>query len=293
VEVIVVDDGSTDDTQAHLARYSGRIRVITQQNAGPSAARNHGIDAAAGVYVAFLDSDDRWLPTKIERQVDLLERAGSFVPCCLCNIHMLWSDRQRDSFEIAALRPPSADGIWTNVDEILATRCLLFNQGVMVRRDVLLQIGGYDERLWVLEDHDLALRLSLEGPWAFIREPLAIWRETRDGSSLYQNAMKQELSLRKAMVQILEGHCNKVKEQGQRRHLRRLVSRELRSAHRELKVATLTQKTSWPASVLADCLRKIERYHRALFVHSPYFPKMEIMSVTSRTPQHACYAGTA
>src|SRR4051812_26873537 len=68
VELIVVDDGSTDDTLEKLRRFGNTITVITQENAGPSAARNAGIANARGDLIAFLDSDDLWLPTNLERQ---------------------------------------------------------------------------------------------------------------------------------------------------------------------------------------------------------------------------------
>jgi len=83
IEVIVVDDGSKDDTLPRLKQYGDRIRVVSQANAGPAAARNRGIAVAQGELIAFLDSDDLWLSTKIERQVALLQRAGESVPCCL------------------------------------------------------------------------------------------------------------------------------------------------------------------------------------------------------------------
>lgn len=73
-EVIVVDDGSTDGTQAMLNRdYSGRVRVVAQPNSGPAVARNHGARVARGEIIAFQDSDDLWHPEKLKRQVALLE----------------------------------------------------------------------------------------------------------------------------------------------------------------------------------------------------------------------------
>lgn len=82
VEVIVVDDGSTDDTPDVLAAISDpRLHVIRQPNRGISAARNAGLDAATGAYIAFLDADDRWLPTKLERQLRLMEAEPDVVAC--------------------------------------------------------------------------------------------------------------------------------------------------------------------------------------------------------------------
>src|SRR6267143_7088888 len=133
IEVIVVDDGSTDGTQERLLKYGSRITVIAQKNAGPAAARNRGIRASRGQLIAFLDSDDLWLPNKLERQISLMQKVGTAVPCCLCNIMMQWSAKHQSSFDIAWLKPSADEGVWINVDEVLATRFVLFNQGIMVR----------------------------------------------------------------------------------------------------------------------------------------------------------------
>src|SRR5215469_9413426 len=158
LQVIVVDDGSTDRTLHRLRRYGSQIQVISQANAGPSAARNRGIQAAKGELIAFLDSDDLWLPAKIERQVALLQKAGAHVPGCVCNAVLKYTDRpQITSFQNSLLQPPVAEGLWLNTAQVLLRRFLLFNQTAMVRREVLERIGGFDESLRYLEDYDLAL----------------------------------------------------------------------------------------------------------------------------------------
>jgi glycosyltransferase involved in cell wall biosynthesis len=274
LEVIVVDDGSTDNTPECLQQFAGRIRVVTQENAGPAAARNRGIEMARGELIAFLDSDDLWLPRKLERQVTLLQKAGKGVPCCLCNICMRWNEREIDSFQIASMKPSLVEGICVNVDEMIATRFLLLNQGVVVRRQTLAKIGGFDESLRLLEDHDLALRLSLEGPWAFIRDPLVIWRESKEGS-LYRDARKDELRSREPLVGILERHLLRV-ERANRPSLRRHVIRELNHIRRELRAAKIAQTKSRWAAVVSPWFRMMEQYRRAFTIRSPWFPKMKV-----------------
>jgi glycosyltransferase involved in cell wall biosynthesis len=194
MEIIVVDDGSTDRTTDVLAGYGDRIRLIRQQNQGPAAARNTGIRAATGEIIAFLDSDDSWLPEKIERQVRLLEATKSAgVKCCVCNARMEFVSGIVNSFAAAALYPKCRQGIWMNPAEILVTRYLFFNQVVAVRREALEQAGYF--RKGIMEDYDLSLRLALLGPWAFISDPLVVWHE-QEGDNLSRTHSQLEISTR-------------------------------------------------------------------------------------------------
>jgi glycosyltransferase involved in cell wall biosynthesis len=277
IEVIVVDDGSKDDTLELLKGYGDRIRVISQANGGPAAARNRGIAVSRGELVAFLDSDDIWLPEKIKQQVILLERAGASVPCCLCNILMKWKSGDRASFDIALLKPSAEEGLWLNVDEVLATRSVLFNQGIIIRREVLDKIGGFDENIRYLEDYEFPLRLSLEGPWAFIKTPLVVWRESMT-NSVYKNSLREEVCTSQCMVEVFEAHLARVEETGRKLRLRRSVSRELKRARRHLWAAKLAQSNSWRPA-LAASVETVERYRSALFRRSPWFPKMDVALV--------------
>jgi glycosyltransferase involved in cell wall biosynthesis len=279
IEVIVVDDGSKDDTLARLQKYGDTIRVISQANAGPAAARNRGIAEARGDLIAFLDSDDIWLPTKIERQVALMQRVGPSVPCCLCNIMMKWNSGDRASFDIALLKPSADEGVWLNPDEVLATRFVLFNQGIMIRREVIETIGIFDESIRYLEDVEFPQRLSLEGPWAFIATPLVVWRESMT-NSVYKNSQRDDLCTRECMVQVLETHLKRVETKRRDARLRKYVSRELGRARRNLWTGKLAQSGSW-GSALAASLGVVERYRSAVFRRSPQFPKMKVARVQS------------
>jgi glycosyltransferase involved in cell wall biosynthesis len=274
VEVIVVDDGSKDDTLARLQQYGNRIHVVTQANAGAAAARNRGIAEARGELIAFLDSDDIWLAEKTERQVDLLQRAGASVPCCLSNILMKWNSGDRNSFDIACLTTSAEEGLWLNVDEVLATRSVLFNQGIIIRRQTLEKIGGFDEKIRYLEDYELPLRLSLEGPWAFIKTPLVVWRESMT-NSVYKNSLREELCTNECMVQVFEGHLARVQKSGRQARLQSSVKRELTRARRQLWTSRVSQKGAW-GSALSTSMRTFERYRSALSRRLPWYPKMEV-----------------
>ena len=177
IEIIVVDDGSEDNTQEILNKYKNQISVIKQCNKGCSSARNEGLKICTGKFVAFLDSDDVWFRDKISIQVKLLERYSGEVCCCWCNMLIEQHGKQKDRLSLDHLHPTYSEGIWTNPTEILATRFVLFNQAALVRKDALDCIGFFDESLWVMEDFDLALRLSQLGPWAFTARPLVLCRE--------------------------------------------------------------------------------------------------------------------
>jgi len=159
LEIVVVDDGSTDDTPAVLARYGRRIRVIRQPNRGLAAARNTGLGAARGTYVGFLDADDVLMPAKLAQQVAILDRApvvgwtycdvrieaASTGEAVLASARFGYAARQLDGWLFPEL-------IHGNFIPAIAP---------LIRRTVLDAAGVFDERLTALEDWDLWLRLSL------------------------------------------------------------------------------------------------------------------------------------
>jgi glycosyltransferase involved in cell wall biosynthesis len=276
IEVIVVDDGSTDETPAKLASYGSRIRWVTQKNAGPAAARNRGIAMANGEIIAFQDSDDAWHPTKIERQVSLMQRAGESVVGCICNSVVQLPHCVVRSFENAPIDPPIKEGVWLNVTEVLATRFILFNQAIAIRREVLAKIGGFDESFRLNEDMDLGLRLSLEGPWAFIREPLA----TRQ--AIVERTLGHEATpiiVRENEARILEGILGMVESDARLGHLRGLMKREVKRSHRLLRAARIRASQRPGAAVLGWFLERLERYRSAARRRSPWFPEMKVVAV--------------
>jgi glycosyltransferase involved in cell wall biosynthesis len=279
LEVIVVDDGSTDDTQAKLESYGRQIRWTAQPNAGPAAARNRGIGMAAGEIIAFQDSDDAWHPSKIERQVSLLERAGDDVVCCLCNSVVEFDDRVVCSFANAPVNPPLEEGVWLNVTEVLASRAILFNQAAAVRREVLIRIGGFDESFRLMEDVELALRLSLEGPWAFIREPLATRQAKLERSLSHESNDK---IVWENEVRILEGILRSVERNGRFTTLRPTIARELRRSRRRLRAVQIKNSEAFGASAVGWSLEQIEHYRMAVYRRMPWFSQMKVSALQAQ-----------
>ena len=279
LELIIVDDGSTDDTQSVLKSYGSRIQWVSQKNAGPAAARNRGIRMAKGEIIAFQDSDDAWHPTKIERQVSLLQRAGDSVSCCLCNTTLQFADgRVMTSFYHAWIEPSYDEGIWINVAEVLTTRFVMFNQAVAIRRSVLAKTGGFDETLRFLEDYELPLRLSLEGPWGFIREPLVTWRQG-SAHSWSQKAAEEEMCTKECDLRLRQNVLRKVSEREGAPALARLMERYLRRARRQLRALRLKQSTSPGARLLGNTLSHLGRLEKAIDQRMPWFPKMKTAPV--------------
>ncbi|MDO8878569.1 MAG: glycosyltransferase [Pseudolabrys sp.] len=173
-EIIVVDDASSDRTADIIASYSDRLTIIrSTENRGAGAARNTGIAEARGRWVAFLDADDAWKPTKLERQIDLLERSRKSRAACATGYHLEKDGRKR--------------AISLNLTPEQFRRDILFGctispgSTLIVERYVFDQMGGFDESFRRLEDWDWLLRFSERFEMDFVPEPLAeIYLTPRD-----------------------------------------------------------------------------------------------------------------
>lgn len=182
LEVIVVDDASEDDTAAVVESYDDpRVRFRQHdENRGGSAARNTGIEAAEGEYVAFLDSDDRWLPSKLERQLAALDSRGEGWVAAYCDVRPPTDgDTSRLAWFLGDLlgnvEPRAREGGDELIAEVLTDR-LHTSAGstLMVERAVAEAIGGFDESFVRLQDTEFLVRVLERGRLAHVPEALVV-----------------------------------------------------------------------------------------------------------------------
>ncbi len=181
-EIVVVDDGSTDDTPWVLAGFGDRIRVIWQPNAGASAARNAGIEAATSDWIAFLDGDDEWLPEAVEllegvvaRHPELVWATGNFFRCDCDAGHRQWEDISPPRME--AIRRHLAGGevfdSYFVAHNLFAAGC---TDTMILRRKAILEAGLFQPGLKRINDMDLWFRVAYRHPpIGFVPQPLAVY----------------------------------------------------------------------------------------------------------------------
>ena len=200
LQILVIDDGSTDNTDEVAAGFGADVEYVHRENAGACAARNHGIRLAKGTYVAFLDADDAWLPDKLARQVDVLETHPDFGA-----VHGD-STRMNEKGEPLPGDPPgekqSRDGdVFMEFFE--ANLSVILTSTVMVRRSCIDEIGVFDGGGEVVDDHDFFLRLAAHYPIGYIREPLLRYRVLPGSLSrlrAVQRVEQHEETLRRAIA---------------------------------------------------------------------------------------------
>lgn len=192
LEVIVVDDGSTDETSDVLAQYGDRIRVVQQVNQGVSAARNAGIAIARGELLAFLDSDDVWMPRKLELQAARFD-ADRELGLVHCGVEFEGIGVQLDGMEGA---------VASEILRLDRSVILSHASSVMLPRRIAEEVGGFDARMRVSEDWDFCYRVCKRYRIGFVPEALVFM--ARHATGLQQNIARMEqgmlLSLEKTFA---------------------------------------------------------------------------------------------
>lgn len=172
-ELIVIDDGSTDDTRARLEPYADRIRYFHQPNQGASAAQNAGTRVARGEWIAILASDDTWLPAKLERQLNALASLISEFGVCVTDCNFIRdSETESTAFEEGGLSTDAEFGEIMNPVQHIVGQYGIYMQSMLIRRSLFQEVGGFDETLGVSEDRDLIFRLSFRTRFCYVSAPL-------------------------------------------------------------------------------------------------------------------------
>lgn len=171
-ELIVVDDGSTDNTREVLVSYGDKIKLIRQNNRGVSAARNNGILSSNGYYIAFLDSDDIWLPGKLETQFEFFQNNPDAL---ICQTEEIWIKNGKRMNP--GKRHKKVSGFFFEKSLKL---CLVSPSAVMMKKSLFDMVGLFDESLLACEDYDMWLRTNCRYPVFLIDTPLIIKRGGHD-----------------------------------------------------------------------------------------------------------------
>ena len=250
-EVIVVDDGSADDTKTFMQENYPQVRYIYKDNGGAASARNKGIAEARGELVAFLDADDAWYEKKLEKQVEVMA-ADVSIPLCFTDWREVKGDRIWHESGVHWGNGFRPDGNYVYHNMVNGFK--LLPSCTMVRRDLLLKHGPFNEDLPLCEDWDLFLRISTEGVVAYIDTPL-LDRHLEDD----RLTTKTDIWMR-ASVAIIEEHLELISS-GQllvcdtRAAKEKLTERLLIDGERLAYILYTSGKSAEARAVLVRCIR--------------------------------------
>lgn len=195
-ELIIVDDGSTDDSMRRLEPCLGEVILRTQRRRGPAAARNEGLRLSRGRLIALLDSDDVWKPDKLRVQVEFMNEHREIM---ICQTEEIWLRR---GLRVNPLKKHMKHSGW--IFSRLLPLCIVSPSAVMLRRELLDEVGYFDESLPVAEDYDLWLRIGLSHSIPLIPDPMVIKRGGHAGQQSRRFWGVDRFRV-KALLKLLEG----------------------------------------------------------------------------------------
>lgn len=214
LEIVVIDDGSTDDTPATMARLEATVRdagvnpiFLRKENGGAGAARNHGVRNAHGEFVALLDDDDTWRPEKLTLQVAEIQRTGADV--CTCLIEKTRPDGT------SRLYPRGPERLHVGFDgpAFLRGGKSAHTISLVMRREFYLKVEGYDERLRTHEDHEFLRRCAHHGTFCAVPQVLGAYYLNDDSlTRVYASWQKQVLlhEMSRLALQVLKEKCSQL-----------------------------------------------------------------------------------
>ena len=188
-EVIIVNDGSTDGINEWISKISDpRVKYISQQNQGPSVARNTGIANAEGMYLAFLDADDLWHPMKLEKQVDILDKNPEV------GLVYSWvaSLDERGNIKGKIRKNYAEENVWQKIIEHNIIEC---GSNPMIRRICFEKLGNFDPKIAYAQDWHMWLKIASCYQFKLIKEPLVYYRSHNNNRSMKWHLMEQSYQL--------------------------------------------------------------------------------------------------
>lgn len=198
-EIIVVDDGSTDDTKKRVQKFGDQVRYIYQKNRGPSAARNTGIRRAKGKYIAFCDSDDQFLPDKLEKQMKYIRKHPE------CRFLYSWYYDVDPLGKVIKKKKPLVSKNQQQLQYLLLNRKLVIRTStVLVHQSCFNKAGIFNEKYWTSEDWDMWLRILAYYPGHCLKVPLSeYWRHHGDNISSLK-PKKHHAKIRKSALKLFD-----------------------------------------------------------------------------------------
>ncbi len=206
-EIVVVDDGSTDNTPMVLQKYSeadNRIKIFSQANSGTTKAANNGLSKSVGKYIARLDSDDYSYSHRLKYEVDFLEKNPN-IALIGGGVHIIDVEGRIIGSRNINIKHPK---------NVLAHRCIFQQSDVMFRKEAIMKLGGYREKFKNAQDYDLWLRISEKYEIVKVNEIFGVWRLNAGGYTLSRTfEQKAEIEIIKKMAQkrlrgIDDGYSN-------------------------------------------------------------------------------------
>ncbi len=237
IEVLVIDDGSTDSTMDVLNQFKGKgVLVFKQDHKGANAARNLGINHAKGEFIAFQDSDDEWLPEKLERQIAYMYSRKYEV--CYCAFYLYGKDND----EIIPSNYKNKEALEKNLIDILKNYNVVSTQTLVLHRKAVSEVGGFDVAMPRLQDYEYAIRLINKKKIGYVAEPLV--KVYYSENSISSNDTKLE----DAYLKIIEKHGDFVNVDFIVRRYLQIDLKNLNRLEQKIKKAD-------------DCLKRFSRYN--------------------------------